>query len=72
MADEIAVDDFLVAAETPKAMDELEKALHAKYNIKHLDRPHCYLGLNLNYEQNGSVALSKLLLIDQKLQDAAC
>lgn len=29
----IAVDDFLVAAERPRAMDEFEKALKAKYNI---------------------------------------
>lgn len=66
----IAVDDFLVTAETNEAMDQFTQALKVKYDIKRLGRPQRYLARHCHYEEDGSVALSQRLLIDQALTHA--
>lgn len=66
----IAVDDFLVAAQTPATMDEFDEALKMKYNIKRLGKPRRYLGWHFNYGKDGSIALNQRLLIDQTLTHA--
>lgn len=54
----IAVDYFLITAETTKAMDEFAEALTTKYKIKRLGEHSRYPGWHFRYTRDGSVALS--------------
>ena len=65
----LAVDEFLVAAETDEAMDHFHSWLTAKYNVERLRRPRTYLGWHFNYHPDGSIALLQKLLIDKTLAD---
>lgn len=66
----IAVDDFLAAASTPAAMDELYHFLSKKYRVKRLGRPTRYLGWYFHYDHNGDIGLSQKILVDKTLADA--
>lgn len=66
----VAIDDFIVAAENTKAMDQFYAAMKERYDIKRLGRPGRYLGWHCHYTADGRVALSQRLLIDKTLKGA--
>lgn len=66
----VAIDDFLVAAENHKEMNDFYDMMRTKYNIKRLGMPTRYLGWHFHYAANGSIALIQRLLVYKTLQEA--
>lgn len=48
-----AIDDFLIAGQTPAAMDAFYATMKERYDIKQLGRPSRYLGLHCHYDNDG-------------------
>lgn len=63
----IAIEDFLVTAQAPKAMDEFYNVTKANYGIKRLGRPSRYLGWHCHYHDDVSMALNQRLEVDKTL-----
>lgn len=49
----VAIDDFIVAAETEAAMNEFYEAMKERYDIKRLGKPSRYLRWHCHYCDNG-------------------
>ena len=52
----VYVDDIILAGKTDKKINEVKRALGAKFNIKDMGKLHYFLGLNiLQDEKTGNV-----------------
>lgn len=63
----VGVDDLLVKASSNAAIDEFHDGMKLKYSIKRLEIPKIFLGWFFHYKKDGTIALSKRLLIDKTL-----
>lgn len=66
----ISVEDLVVIVSTQKAMDELYQIMKSRYQIKRFGIPKRYLGWHFHYEEDGSIEISRRMLIDKMLHVA--
>ena len=64
----VYVDDCLVVSSNSQASDELFKALKSKYSVKDFGRPSQFLGMEINYKDDGSIHLSQKRYIGDLLK----
>lgn len=61
----INMDDFMVAGNLQRLLDEFYEILSQKYSVKLLGKPSTYLNRTFNYIEGGSILVSQPSLTDQ-------
>lgn len=53
------VDDILITGSTTSLISDLIRKLNATFALKHLSKPDYFLGLEVKYQENGSIVLTQ-------------